>query len=43
MPAEIPNPPDALSDATTQLSYEEFDRLVGQLEAVSSAVKVVAE
>jgi 2-dehydro-3-deoxyphosphooctonate aldolase (KDO 8-P synthase) len=37
-----PNPPEALSDATTQLSYDEFDRLVGQLEAVSSAVEEVA-
>ncbi len=37
-----PNPPEALSDATTQLSYDEFDRLIGQLEAVSSAVREVA-
>jgi 2-dehydro-3-deoxyphosphooctonate aldolase (KDO 8-P synthase) len=37
-----PNPLEALSDATTQLSYDEFDRLVGQLEAVSSAVEEVA-
>ncbi len=37
-----PNPPEALSDATTQLSYDEFDRLVGQLEAVSRAVGEVA-
>ncbi|MCG6950208.1 MAG: 3-deoxy-8-phosphooctulonate synthase [Acidobacteria bacterium] len=37
-----PNPPEALSDATTQLSFDEFDRLVGQLEAVSTAVREVA-
>ena len=36
-----PNPPAALSDATTQISFEEFDRLVGQLEAVSNAVREV--
>jgi 2-dehydro-3-deoxyphosphooctonate aldolase (KDO 8-P synthase) len=36
-----PNPPEALSDATTQLSYDEFDRLVGQLEAVCNAVREV--
>jgi 2-dehydro-3-deoxyphosphooctonate aldolase (KDO 8-P synthase) len=36
-----PNPPEALSDATTQLTFEEFDRLIGQLEAVSSAVREV--
>ncbi len=36
-----PNPPEALSDATTQLSFDEFDRLVGQLEAVSNAVREV--
>ena len=37
-----PNPPEALSDATTQLSFDEFDRLIGQLEAVSAAVREVA-
>jgi len=37
-----PNPPAALSDATTQLSFDEFDRLIGQLEAVSTAVREVA-
>ena len=37
-----PNPPEALSDATTQLSFDEFDRLIGQLEAVSSVVREVA-
>ena len=37
-----PNPPEALSDATTQLSYDEFDRLIGQLEAVSASVREVA-
>jgi len=38
-----PNPPAALSDATTQLSFDEFDRLIAQLEAVSKAVREVAE
>jgi 2-dehydro-3-deoxyphosphooctonate aldolase (KDO 8-P synthase) len=37
-----PNPPEALSDATTQLSFDEFERLIGQLEAVSAAVREVA-
>ncbi len=37
-----PNPPEALSDATTQLSFDEFDRLLGQLEAVSAVVREVA-
>jgi 2-dehydro-3-deoxyphosphooctonate aldolase (KDO 8-P synthase) len=37
-----PNPPEALSDATTQLAFDEFDRLIGQLEAVSAAVREVA-
>jgi len=37
-----PNPAEALSDATTQLSYDEFDRLIGQLEAVSASVREVA-
>jgi 2-dehydro-3-deoxyphosphooctonate aldolase (KDO 8-P synthase) len=36
-----PNPPEALSDATTQLSFDELDRLIGQLEAVSQAVREV--
>ena len=36
-----PNPSEALSDATTQLSFDEFDRLIGQLEAVSAAVREV--
>ena len=34
-----PDPPRALSDATTQLSLEEFDELLGQLERVASAVR----
>ncbi len=33
-----PDPSRALSDATTQLDLEEFDRLVAELEAVSAAV-----
>ncbi len=37
-----PNPSKALSDAATQLSFDEFDRLIGQLEAVSTAVREVA-
>jgi len=37
-----PNPSEALSDATTQLSFDELDRLIGQLEAVSAAVREVA-
>ena len=37
-----PNPSEALSDATTQLSFDEFDRLIGQLEAVSATVREVA-
>ena len=37
-----PNPSEALSDATTQLSFDEFDRLLGQLEAVSATVREVA-
>jgi len=36
-----PDPPKALSDATTQLSFDEFDLLIGQLESVSSAVRAV--
>jgi YD repeat-containing protein len=31
-----------MSDATTQLSYDELDRLIGQIEAVSQAVRKVA-
>jgi 2-dehydro-3-deoxyphosphooctonate aldolase (KDO 8-P synthase) len=38
-----PNPSEALSDATTQLSFDELDRLIGQLEAVSTAVREVAQ
>ncbi len=34
-----PDPPNALSDAATQLSIDEFDRLIPQLEAVSAAVR----
>jgi len=37
-----PDPPNAMSDATTQLSFDEFDRLIGQLEAVSQTVREVA-
>jgi len=37
-----PKPSEALSDAATQLSFDEFDRLIGQLEAVSAAVREVA-
>ncbi len=37
-----PNPSEALSDATTQLSFDEFDSLLGQLEAVSATVREVA-
>ena len=37
-----PNPPAALSDATTQLSFDEFDRLLSQLEAISETVREVA-
>jgi 2-dehydro-3-deoxyphosphooctonate aldolase (KDO 8-P synthase) len=36
-----PNPPEALSDATTQLSFDELDRLIGQLEAISITVSEV--
>jgi 2-dehydro-3-deoxyphosphooctonate aldolase (KDO 8-P synthase) len=36
-----PNPPEALSDATTQLSFDEFDRLLAQLEAISETVREV--
>jgi len=34
-----PDPGKALSDATTQLSLDEFDELLGQLERVSAAVR----
>ena len=34
-----PSPRDALSDAATQLAFDEFDALVGQLEAVVAAVR----
>jgi len=37
-----PNPPQALSDAATQLDFGEFDRLLIELEAISSAVREVA-
>lgn len=38
--AEVhPNPSEALSDATTQLTPEEFDRLVEQVERVSAVVR----
>ena len=33
-----PNPAKAFSDATTQLSFDEFDRLIGQIEAISQTV-----
>jgi len=34
-----PSPRDALSDPSTQLAPEEFDQLIGQLEAVSAAAR----
>ncbi len=34
-----PDPPQALSDATTQLSPDEFEALVPQLEAISAVVR----
>jgi len=37
-----PDPPAALSDATTQLSFAEFDRLLSQLEAISEAAREMA-
>jgi len=37
-----PSPRDALSDPSTQLAPEEFDQLIGQLEAVSAAVREAA-
>jgi len=36
-----PDPPRALSDATTQLTPEEFERLVPQLEAIAAVVREV--
>jgi 2-dehydro-3-deoxyphosphooctonate aldolase (KDO 8-P synthase) len=36
-----PDPPNALSDATTQLSFDELDRLIEQLDAVSEVVREV--
>jgi 2-dehydro-3-deoxyphosphooctonate aldolase (KDO 8-P synthase) len=36
-----PNPGEALSDASTQLTVDEFDRLVGQLEAISEVIREV--
>jgi 2-dehydro-3-deoxyphosphooctonate aldolase (KDO 8-P synthase) len=36
------DPPRALSDATTQLGLDEFDRLLGQLEAISAAQREVS-
>jgi 2-dehydro-3-deoxyphosphooctonate aldolase (KDO 8-P synthase) len=38
-----PNPPEALSDATTQLSFDELDRLIGQLEALAITVREVTQ
>jgi 2-dehydro-3-deoxyphosphooctonate aldolase (KDO 8-P synthase) len=38
-----PDPPRALSDATTQLSFDEFERLLGQLEAIASVVREVTQ
>jgi 2-dehydro-3-deoxyphosphooctonate aldolase (KDO 8-P synthase) len=37
-----PDPPQAMSDAATQLSFAELDRLIDQIEAVSQAVREVA-
>ena len=37
-----PSPRDALSDPSTQLAPEEFDQLIGQLEAVSAAAREAA-
>jgi 2-dehydro-3-deoxyphosphooctonate aldolase (KDO 8-P synthase) len=37
-----PDPPRALSDATTQLGFDELDRLISQLEAVTAAVSEAA-
>lgn len=38
-----PDPSKALSDATTQLSFDEFERLIGQLEAISAVVRGVTQ
>ena len=37
-----PDPPNAMSDATTQVTYDEFDRLLEQVEAVSAVQREVA-
>jgi 2-dehydro-3-deoxyphosphooctonate aldolase (KDO 8-P synthase) len=37
-----PDPERALSDATTQLDFDEFDRLITQIEAVSTVAREVA-
>jgi 2-dehydro-3-deoxyphosphooctonate aldolase (KDO 8-P synthase) len=37
-----PDPREALSDSTTQLDFEEFDRLVAQLAALSATVRELA-
>jgi 2-dehydro-3-deoxyphosphooctonate aldolase (KDO 8-P synthase) len=37
-----PEPSKALSDAATQIDFDEFERLVGQLEAVSTTVREVS-
>ena len=37
-----PDPPQALSDAATQLDFGEFDRLLIELEAISGTVREVA-
>jgi 2-dehydro-3-deoxyphosphooctonate aldolase (KDO 8-P synthase) len=37
-----PDPPRALSDATTQLGFDELDRLIGQLEAVTAVLREAA-
>jgi 2-dehydro-3-deoxyphosphooctonate aldolase (KDO 8-P synthase) len=34
-----PNPPEALSDATTQLDFAEFERLVAQVSALSATLR----
>ena len=38
-----PDPPNALSDATTQLSFDEFDRLIEQLEAMGVQLDTLTE
>ena len=37
-----PDPANALSDATTQLDFDQFERLVPQLEAVDQVVRATA-